>query len=128
MFQAPKEIEKPPPPINLTPRPQWMSAMSLRIIYARSDHHRILDHSQNVAQALTKEVIKYLAVDTRRREEIVAEEIRAYLENPKGKPSDIQGEYLIINRWYQHTSGKHIHLSCTFLEKVPGYYLELYQR
>ena len=42
---------------------------------------------------------KVLAVDTRRRAEVVAEEIGDCLEISQGVPSDVQGEYYILRWW-----------------------------
>ena len=95
-----------------------MSAMSCRLIYARADHRKLPDHNRNVARTLTKSVRKSLEVDTCRRAELVTEDIGACLETPKGTPSDIQEECLIVKGWYQHALGRQPHPSCTDLEKV----------
>ena len=34
----------------------------------------------------------------------------------------------MMERWYQHTSGQQSHPSCTYLYKVLGDYVALYQR
>ena len=79
MFQALKYMEKSTPPLTHAPRPQLMSAMSLRLIDTRADRFRRAYHNHNVARTLTKAVIKSLEVDTRRIAEVVAEEIGACL-------------------------------------------------
>ena len=70
-----KELEKPTITLTRSPRPQWMSAMSLRLIDMIVEHCCQADHNRNVAHTLTKAVRKSLTVDTFRRAEAVAEEI-----------------------------------------------------
>ena len=68
-----------------------MSDTTLRMIGARADHHLRSDHNWNLKYNLTKVVNKSMAVDTRRRSEVAAEEIGSCLDNTQGKPSDLQG-------------------------------------
>ena len=91
MFQALKEMEKTTSTVNRALSTQWMSDMPLMMIDARSDHCCRPDHNWNVAWTLKKAARKYLAVDTRRRSEVAAEEIGSCLDNTQGKPSDLQG-------------------------------------
>ena len=73
MFQMMKDMEKPTPPLNRAPMPQWMSSMYLRMIDTRADHLRQENHNQNVARNLTKAARKSLTVDKHRREDSLSE-------------------------------------------------------
>ena len=120
-------MEKPTTPRTSSPRPHWMSDMSLRLIDVRADYLLRLDHNQNMEQTLTKAVRKYLDVDTRRIAEVSAEDIGACLEMPTCTPSGLQGAYLVLKPWYRHASGQQPHPSCIDLDKLLGYYAALYQ-
>ena len=76
-----------------SPRPQWMLAGSLRLIYARADNCFRMDYNQNVAHPLTRAIIKSVAVDTCRRAEVATDEIGAYLDSPQGILSNLQKAY-----------------------------------
>ena len=89
MFQALKYMDKPTPPLTRAPSPQRMSSMTLGFIDARADQFRQSYHNRNMERILTKAVIKLLVVDTHRREEIAAEDIRDFLETSQGTTSDI---------------------------------------
>ena len=56
MLQALKDMDKPSPPLTRAPRPQWMSAGSLRLINERADNFRWPDHNYNVARNMTRAV------------------------------------------------------------------------
>ena len=73
IFQALKEVEKPTPLLTHSPRTQWVLAVLLRLIDARTDHLRQPDHSWNVARTLTKVARNLLVVDTGHRAEVAAE-------------------------------------------------------
>ena len=72
IFKALNEMKKPTPPLTHAPKLQWMSVVSIRMIGARVDHRQQADHDRNVARTLTKSVINYLTVDTRRKAEAMA--------------------------------------------------------
>ena len=83
MFQALTNIEKPTPPLTREPRTKWMSAMSLRLIDVKLDHHHQAVYNRNVTRTLTKAVRKSLMVDKYRRADTAAEEIGECLDTLK---------------------------------------------
>ena len=93
MFLALKEMEKTAPTITCAPIPQWLLAMSLRLIGTiLGDMHQAY-HNRNVAQTQTKSVRKSLTVDKHHREKVAAEEIWDCLDSPKDTISYLKGEY-----------------------------------
>ena len=80
-----------------------MSEESLRLIDKRAALRRQMEHSLRVAHTLMRTIQRLLTADSKRRAEVDAEDIGACMGTTQGTSPDLQGDYTILNRWYQHT-------------------------
>ena len=84
-------------------------------------------HIQNVARGLTRSSHRYLMEESRRRADEAAKEIGKCLDPATGG-ADPRGAYVILKRWYWHTSTRTPNPYWTDIEKVRGDLQTLYQR
>ena len=77
-----------------------MTAGSLQMIDAIAEHHRWPGPNRNVSRTMTRAVQQYLVLDNRLREKVAAEDIGDCVDSNQGTPSDLQGAYSVLKRWY----------------------------